>query len=226
MKLKTAFKLLVSLNLLKTIYFNLKYFPLKTALRLPVFIYQKTSLHKLQGRIVLNVPPTTGLVQISAKGMGIQDSKYSRTIWDVNGTLIISGKTNLGRGCRINIEKEGSLTIGHDFSITGDSTIICQKEITFGHNCLLSWDVLIMDTDFHHIINQSGDIVNVPCPIHIGNHVWIGCRSTILKGVTIHDDVIISANSTITKSIAEDHCAIGGSGKNVTILKRQINWKM
>ena len=217
--------MLMKLDLLKTIYFNLKYFPLRTALHLPVFIYRRTSLFKMKGQIVLNVPPTLGMVRIGPHGLGTQDIKYSRTMWEVSGTLIINGKTSFGRGSRISIGKEGTLTIGREFMITGRSTIICQKEITFGNDCLLSWDILIMDTDFHHITNLSGDIINAPRPIHIGNHVWIGCRNTILKGVTISDDVIISANSTITKSIAEKHCAIGGSGKEITILKRNISWK-
>lgn len=225
MKLKKVFEMLMKLDLLKTIYFNLKYFPLKTALRLPVFIYRRTSLFKMKGQIVLNIPPTPGMVKIGPHGLGTQDIKYSRTMWEVSGKLVINGKTNFGRGSRISIGKDAIMTIGENFAITGNSTLICQKEITFGNDCLLSWDILIMDTDFHHILSESGDIINAPRPIHIGNHVWIGCRNTILKGVTIPDDVIVSANSTITKSIAEKHCAIGGIGKDVAILKRNISWK-
>ena len=101
---------------------------------------------------------------------------------------------------------------------------MCQKEITFGKECLLSWDILIMDTDFHHMIDSNNEIINPPKSIHIGNHVWIGCRNTILEGVSIADNVIISANSTITKSINESYCAVGGSGKDINILKRDINW--
>lgn len=228
MEQKKIFKLLklcVELSFPKTIYFNLKYFPLKTALHLPVFVYRRTSLYKMKGSIALKCPPQTGCVRIGSHGIGTQDIRYSRTIWDVSGTLVINGKCHLGRGSRISIGKNGILTIGNKFSLSGDSAIICHKEIVFGDNCLLSWDILIMDTDFHHILNHSGEIINAPCPIHIGNHVWIGCRSTILKGVTIPDDVVISASSTITKSLSEKHIIIGGIGHNVSILKRDVSWK-
>ena len=217
--------MLMKLDLLKTICFNLKYFPVKTALRLPVFIYRRTSLFKMKGKIVLNTLPAMGMVKIGPHGLGTQDIKYSRTMWEVSGTFIVNGEVCIGRGSRISIGKDGTLTIGRDFRISGNSTIICQKEITFGDDCLLSWDILIMDTDFHHILSESGDIINAPRPIHIGNHVWIGCRNTILKDVTIPDDIIVSANSTITKSISEKHCAIGGIGKDMAILKRNISWK-
>lgn len=225
MKLKKVFKVLVNLDYPKTIYFNLKYFPLKTALHLPVFVYRRTSLYKMKGQIILDIAPSTGLIRIGPHGLGTQDIKYSRTMWEVSGTLVINGKTSIGRGSRISIGKGATMTLGHKFMITGRSTIICQKEITFGNDCLLSWDILIMDTDFHHIVDKSGKIINAPRPIHIGNHVWIGCRNTILKGVTIPDDVIISANSIITKGIEEKHCAIGNSGKEVVVLKRDISWE-
>ena len=225
MKLKTTIKLLACLSFAKTIYFNLKYFPLKTALYLPVIIYRKTKLYKMKGQIVLNLPPKPGIVEIGPHTLSTQDAKYARTIWAVWGKLVINGKTKFGRGSHINIGKNGTLSIGNNFSITGGSTIICEKEISFGNNCLLSWDILFLDTDYHRILNQSGDIVNNPQPIHIGNHVWIGCRSTILKGVSIPDDVVIAANSTITKSTIEKHCVIGGSGKEIAILKRDINWR-
>lgn len=224
-KLKKIFKIIRKVDWIKTIYFNLKYFPIKTAIHLPFFIYRRTELYKMKGKIVLNTPPKPGLVKIGPHGLGTQDIKFSRTMWEVTGKLVINGKTCIGRGSRISIGKDAILTLGKDFSITGRSTIISQKEITFGNDCLLSWDILIMDTDFHPITDINGNIIGQPRPIHIGNHVWIGCRNTILKGVSINDDVIVSANSTITKSITDSHCAVGGLGKDATVLKKNISWK-
>ncbi len=177
------------------------------------------------GEIILNVTPKLGIVRLGPHGLGTQDIKYSRTMWEVSGKLIVNGKASIGRGTRISIGDNAVLTLGNKFVVTGRSNIICQKQITFGNDCLLSWDILIMDTDFHFIINNEGETINQPRPIHIGNHVWIGCRNTILKGVNIADNVIISANSTLTKSVIESNCAIGSSGKEITILKRGIDWK-
>ena len=38
-------------------------------------------------------------------------------------------------------------------------------------------------------------------PVIIGNNVWIGANTIILKGVTIGDNVVIGAGSIITKNI-------------------------
>lgn len=40
-----------------------------------------------------------------------------------------------------------------------------------------------MDTDFHKIKNEDGVQINTNSPVLIGDHVWIGCRALILKGL-------------------------------------------
>lgn len=79
-----------------------------------------------------------------------------------------------------------------------------------------------MDTDYHKILNENNEIINEDKPISIGNHVWIGCRNTILKGVTIADNNVIAANSTITRSFKSTRCVIGN---NTVELKSNIDWK-
>lgn len=218
-------KLIKKVNIWKTIYFNFHYFPFKTALRMPFFIYNRTELYKMQGKIILEVPARPGLVKFGSHGLGTQDLLYSRTMWEVMGTLVIKGKASIGRGSKISVGRDATLTLGDNFMSTGNSEIICQKEVTFGKDCLLSWDILIMDTDFHKVLNKEGEIINNPRPINIGNHVWIGCRNTILKGVYIADNNIISANSTITKTINESNSVIGGHGNTATVLKKGIDWE-
>ena len=82
-----------------------------------------------------------------------------------------------------------------------------------------------MDTDFHPIMDSNGTLINPASPVIIGNKVWIGCRNTILKGVVIPDNVVIAANSTITKRVPEGNCIVGGHGKELNILKKDINWE-
>lgn len=223
--IKSLCKLLANVNLWKTLRFNLHYFDFKTALRLPILIYHRTILLKMGGKIVIDGPVKPAMVKFGAYGLGTQDKLYSRTIWEVSGTVVIKGKASFGRGSKISVGKEATLTLGEHFVITGGSEIICQKEINFGCDCLLSWDILIMDTDFHQVLNEKGETTNAPRPINIGNHVWIGCRNTILKGVTIGDNNIVSANSTIAKSIKDTDSVIGGHGKSVGVIKRGIDWK-
>ena len=215
---------LCKLDLLKTVYFNFSYFPFKTAIRLPALVYRHTVLQHTKGKIVINATPFMGMLNIGPHELGTQDMRYSRTIWDVAGTLVINGRATFGRGSRISIRQEGVLNVGQNFSLTGRSSIICDFNICFGNDCLLSWDILIMDTDFHPIIDESGKTINPPDSIEIGNHVWIGCKTTILKGARISNDVIIAACSLIVRKHNENRCIIGGQGAEAKTLRKNVTW--
>ena len=108
------------------------------------------------------------MVRIGEYSVGTLDFKYNRTIWQCNGKVMFKGKALLGSGTRLSINHDCFLSFGNNFCITGGSSIICSMNISFGDDCLLSWDILIMDTDFHNIIDVAGSIVNKPKPIKIG----------------------------------------------------------
>jgi len=222
----SIFSVIKKVNLWKTLYFNFRYLPFTKAIHLPVYIYWRSDLSKMRGKLIIDAPVTAGMIKFGVHSLGHQDSFFNRTKWDVRGTVVFKGEARIGRGSKICVGKGATLTLGDGFDLTGASEIICQKEITFGSQCLLSWDILIMDTDFHHVLNAEDQIINSPKPITIGNHVWIGCRNTILKGVSVADDTIISANSTITRSITEPHCAVAGHGRHLDILKSPVTWTL
>lgn len=50
-------------------------------------------------------------------------------------------------------------------------------------------------------------------PIEIGNDVWIGANSTILRGVRIGDGAIIAANAVVTKDVPPYAIVIGVPAK-------------
>jgi len=208
---------------LKTIWFNIKYLPIRQALKLPFLISKNVSLRKVHGRIHFNCQIKYGLVQIGYGNVGIFDIKMSRTIWDVYGDVTFCGYAIIGHGSKIVVGSEGSLIIGDNLRITAESSIITSKKIQIGNDCFLSWDTLLMDTDFHTVKNENGEIINGPKPIIIGDHVWIGCRSIILKGAVIPNNTIIALNSMVNKELFEENCIYGGSP--VECIKEKISWE-
>lgn len=214
------------LNIIKTLYFNLIYFPFKTALHLPVFIYRNVELNMVQGEIVLLTSPKTGMVKLGKPEHYSFDRKNNVTKWKNEGKFVVHGSIIVGRGCGLRIGKEATLEIGEHSCITGHTDMACFKRITIGRDCLISWDVLIMDTDFHHIEDINGKTLNDPKPVVIGDHVWCGCRCTILKGTTISSDTIIAAGSLVTHDIEDSNCIIGGYGGNMAVIKNDVIWSI
>lgn len=215
---------LASIFNFKTVYFNFKYLPFRQAVRFPFLISGKVSLRTMQGKIRLECPVSFGLIRIGLGDVGIFDNRRSRSIWDVSGTVVFKGKANIGHGSKISVGKSGILILGNNFNITAETSIVAHSQITFGNDCLLSWDTLIMDTDFHAITDSSNTVINGDQPIYIGNKVWIGCRNLILKGSVIPDNSIVGANSLVSRVLEKENCLYAGNP--IKCIKEDVNWEI
>ncbi len=115
-------------------------------------------------------------------------------------TFACSGTVSLQRGIRVVVDS-GRLTIGHGTSINGVGTkILCAESVSIGAFCSISWDVQILDNDFH-TMTVSGVEQPSTAPVVLGDRVWIGTRALILKGVTVGDGAVIAAGAVVTKDV-------------------------
>lgn len=177
---------------------------------------------------------------ICLKKSNFQLAKSSKII--LNGTLMFSDNDINGstRQSNLRMDKDSILEIKKFFSIYYGADIIlfngaklklgsgffnsnikirCHERIEIGENVAISHDVTIMDSDAHEGLWDGYEKTK---PIKIGNHVWIGTRVTILKGVTIGDNAIIAAGSVVTKDVPNNTVVAGVPAK---VIKTDINWK-
>jgi len=208
-------------SLPKTLRFNLHYFPLKTALKLPVFVSHRTYLRELHGKVVLPEKVETAMVKIGFGDVGHYDRKRSRGIWQVSGTVSFDGKAGIGHGSKLSVR--GNLRFGADFNMTAESTIVCADQITFGRDCLLSWDILVMDTDEHPLYDKEGMRINPNRPIRVGDHVWIGCKCVLLKGAEVPDNTVVAAGTLLSRAFEGENQVIGGNPP--AILRQEVRWE-
>lgn len=122
----------------------------------------------------------------------------------------------IGREQKSMIKVIGELTVGDNVGMSSIS-IVCYKKISIGNNVIFGGNVSIYDTDFHSLDfnNRHKAETDLPesRPITIGNDVFIGAHSTILKGVNIGDRAIIGACSVVTKTIPPDQIWGGNPAK-------------
>jgi acetyltransferase-like isoleucine patch superfamily enzyme len=100
-------------------------------------------------------------------------------------------------GVRLEVGSGGRLSIGTGTYLNRNTEVIAWNEVTIGADCMVGWDVLVMDTDQHPAPGRGPD----NRPVRIGDRVWIGARATILKGVTIGDDATVGACAVVTRDV-------------------------
>lgn len=107
---------------------------------------------------------------------------------------------------------KGELNIGSHFGINQYSRIVAHERIEIGDHVTIGQMVSILDHD-HHYEMKAGQLRldgYKTAPIKIGNNIWIGDKCTILKGVTIGDNVVIGANTLVHKNVPAN-VVIGGT---------------
>jgi acetyltransferase-like isoleucine patch superfamily enzyme len=122
-------------------------------------------------------------------------------------------------------DDSNKILIGKGTTIESAQLAVTEVDstISIGNDCMFSDGIVLRTGDSHAIIDITKNIkINSAKDIIIGNHVWLGSRSTILKGVFIGDNAIIAAGSVVTKDVDSNSVAAGIPAK---LVKRDVRWE-
>lgn len=121
-----------------------------------------------------------------------------------------SWRATLGRAnrCKLVVYDNASLNLGQKVAMS-NTTIISTKSIKIGNNVMIGGGCTIVDSDFHSLSPNhwwtNNDVKNMLSkPVVIGDNVFIGMDSLVIKGVTIGNNSIIAARSVVTTQIPEN----------------------
>ncbi|MBB2975532.1 acetyltransferase-like isoleucine patch superfamily enzyme [Microbacterium endophyticum] len=103
------------------------------------------------------------------------------------------------------------------------TTICSALSIVIGDRCLFGADTTIADTDFHPLEAAGRRHARMPEPnstdrIVIGDDVFIGYGSLVLKGVTIGSGSVVGARSVVTKDVPPNSIVAGSPARIVSQL--------
>jgi acetyltransferase-like isoleucine patch superfamily enzyme len=213
-------------NIIKTIYFNFKFFEWKTAIKLPIILVGKVDLKKCGGNIVLTETPHFGMIVIGMPNPP-QPNSYNTVFW-IDGTLEIGDYVRICKGSSIHVNKGGVLTIGNQVRINVNCRLWCIQRINIGDYCGFSWDCQIFDSNFHYMVNSDGFTKKHSSSVIIGKSCWFGNRVTINKGTYLPNYTIIAAGAFVNKDFSkyDKGLMIGGIPAKIIsqgVYKRVIN---
>ena len=105
----------------------------------------------------------------------------------------------------IDVTRPWLISIGNNVQITSGVTILTH-----------GYDWAVVKGVYGEILGSSGEV-------RIGNNVFIGMNSTILKGAKIGNNVIIGANSLVNKDIPDNVVVAGNPAVVVSSLEEYYN---
>ncbi|MEV5026861.1 acyltransferase [Paenibacillus sp. LPE1-1-1.1] len=123
---------------------------------------------------------------------------------------------------QITSTKGANLTFGDNVYVNAGVGIAANKEIVIGDNVKIGPRTSIFDSNYHRI--DSSDKGELSKRITIGNNVWIGADCTILPGVTIGDNSVIAAKSTVNKNVPNNVLVGGSPAKVIRELEIEDGW--
>lgn len=202
-------------SIVKTLYYNFKLLPFKQAKKLPLLIGKNTIVRSTKGVLKIDGHVKTGMISFGVL-LIFRDDIRKRNYIDISGEVIFKGHAIFHTGTILKSSKGSKIIFGDNFKLGADSVIYSEKSISFGEMVEMSWNVQILDTDFHFIekIDTKESFPRTK-PISIGNNVWIGNGVCINKGTIIPNGCIVASRSMVNKSFDKQYCILAGTPAKV-----------
>jgi len=211
-RLRSKFRFFISVNWIKTYYFNYKKFPFSIARKLPVFFYGKIKFSSLRGKVIIDAPIKKAMI---GYGQSFEFPTTSKGVAEMslNGIIVFKGNVQIGKDVCLQIADGAYFEMGH-FSCLGSGTlVICREKIVLGYYARVGYQTQFIDTTIHQLIdNVTEKKAPMTRPIFLGDENWVGNKTTIMKGTITSNNCIIASNSLLNKDYSElgNNILIGG----------------
>jgi carbonic anhydrase/acetyltransferase-like protein (isoleucine patch superfamily) len=158
--------------------------------------------------------------------LGPNTDMHGQVFFHGDGGLVIVGG-DMDQRCEMttrlwsqdNILFWGRRSTSNSVTITleGDATAV-----VLGEDCMLARDVAIRTSDEHALVDlRDGGWLNPPGTVHVEPHVWLGDKSTLLKGVHIGFGSVVGGSSVVTRSVPRFSVAAGVPAR---VLRSGVSW--
>lgn len=184
----------------------------------------KGNVFKVKSHCAIDLEPTAKIL-VNKGEFRFGEKRNSKTkaetslLIENGGTLQIDGSNFIKTTSDIQIFKNALLRFGPGATNMG-LKIVCSEKIWIGDHTRIGRDVWIRDNNGGHKIIQVG--YTDKAPVIIGNYVWICSGAQIMKGVTIGDGAVISANSVVTSNVPAHSIVAGNPAK---VIAENIYWR-
>lgn len=135
----------------------------------------------------------------------------------------------IGNHCNLTVAvnlacRGGGIEVGEGTTMVNGALQVHEPgRIDIGRDCMISTLVYISVSDIHPIYDrESGARINPAASVTIGDHVWLGLRSMILKGAHIDSGAVVAAGSIVSGHVPANVVVAGSPAR---VIRRDVVWK-
>lgn len=150
-------------------------------------------------------------------------SPLSEITVDRGAKLSIGKYFKMRDGSKIRVRRGGVCTIGHNSFLSSNNIITCHDRIEIGDDVQFGPNVQIYDQD--HDFRFEGGLKSGKFktnPIIIGNNVWIGANSVVLRGSEIGNNSVVGAGCIVKGRIPDNSVFVQKSHNNITKIEKRM----
>lgn len=132
------------------------------------------------------------------------------------GRIVLGRWVHLGDGNRLRAH-EGTLRIGDKTVLGRENTLNCYLDLHVGAQCIVADWVYVCDFD-HRTEDVTVPIKDqgiVKTPVRIGDDVWLGVKSSVLRGAQIGDGTVVAAHAVVRGEVPAYSVVAGVPGRVV-----------
>lgn len=150
----------------------------------------------------------------------------SSIVFSGNNSILYISDTNKPLYLNLGLNHNNCLFIGKNNYFNGRLNASCseEKQIFIGNDGLFSFGIWLRTADPHLIYSANTmKRINPSRSIYIGDCVWIGQDSLILKGSQIHSGSIIGGGTVLSSKKIPSNCS--AAGNPCKVISENVFWQ-
>jgi len=112
-----------------------------------------------------------------------------------------------------------NIELGENFYSNHNLVILDPAKVIFGDNCFVGPNCSFCTPEHPLDAETRNKGLEYAYPIKVGNNVWFGSNVVVTGGVTIGDNSVIGAGSTVVKDIPSNSVAVGNPCRVIKSIK-------
>ena len=171
----------------------------RAVMRMPIRVYGPMRL-TLKGMIVLPSEVSKNMIVIGSDHEDYTASSGKAEL-NIQGTWKLSGPLHIGPDSCIAVGKDALLQTGSGTYLGRDTQIHCYHHVGIG-NGVFAGEMYVCDSAIHQIVS-GGEEKPLYADVIIGDGVYLGFRTILLKGTVIPTGSVVGSGAVCTSDFSK-----------------------